>query len=485
MKKIHRKIFFWLVFGLFAVSTPLIILHSKGYRFDQKRGIFVYSGSITLKTIPSDVRIFIDNEERTAKSLDIINNSITLNGLKPGTYLVRVEAEGHQNWEKNIEVHSGLSTEFWSVVLSPKNQELVEITGENVFRFFSSPFGKNIAFVQKTDQGMTLFSADFENKEARSLFFAQNVSFSENELDNLEWNFKEDLTASPVLREGKPDCLIASATQAIEPVFLSDVSGISSPRKARWSPQGKDSIFFLAGNGMEKSQNLYQVNLGDKSVDLVVAGISAYDVSRNSIYYIQSNNVLFRSDLDGGNPTQVNSSRFSEEDAGTDARLVVYDDDRQFLISQNKELFLHNNGNDNLFTKIADDVQGAQFSDDGKKLLFWTANEISVAYLRRWEVQPYREENEIQNLIRVSSLIDNVFWFRDYEHVFFSQNKKIKLVELDQRDRRIGLDIFENNIDRFPATYDIGNGYYFFLMNSESGNKIFYFTLPEETGIFG
>jgi len=106
-------------------------------------------------------------------------------------------------------------------------------------------------------------------------------------------------------------------------------------------------------------------------------------------------------------------------------------------------------------------------------------------FLRKWEAQPFREENEIQNLIRLSSPIENVFWYSDYEHVFFSQNKKVKLIELDSRDRRIGQDIFENNLDGFPATYDMGNGYYFFVKNTDAGKKIQYFIFPDVTGFFG
>ncbi|MDI6777825.1 MAG: PEGA domain-containing protein [Patescibacteria group bacterium] len=485
MNKIYRKIFFWLVFVLFLVSTPLVIMHSKGYRFDQKRGIFVYSGSITLKTIPGDVKVFINNQEQASKSLDIINNSITLNGIKPGTYQIRVEAEGYQGWEKQIEVHSGLSTEFWSVVLVPRDPKMSAVESQNVFRFFPSPFGKKIAFVRKSEKEISLLATDFKKNEVREIFFANNISFSENKLENLEWNYKEDLVLSPVTRNLKSDYLVASATEAIDPVFVSDITKLSSIQKARWSPQEKDVIYFLARDEREGKGGLFWVNLNDNSVQLVVPEVKSYDISQNSIYFIQSNNILFKSDLDGGGVSQVNSSQFSESDAGKNARLIVYDDSRQFLISENGELFLHNDGIENIFRKISDGVQGAQFSDDGKKLLFWTANEISVAYLRKWEVQPFREENEIQNMIRVSSLIDNVFWFRDYEHIFFSQNKKIKLIELDSRDRRIGLDVYENNLESFPATYDIGNGYYYFLKDTKEGQKIFYFILPEKTGIFG
>lgn len=485
MKKIHRKILFWLIFFMFVVSAPLIVLHSKGYRFDQQRGIFVYSGSITLKTIPSSVKIFIDNQEQASKSLDIINNSITINGLKPGTYLVRVEADGYQSWEKIIEAHSGLSTEFWNVVLVPQEPKISGLASQKVFRFFPSPFGKKIAFVQNTDNAFSLFATDFKSNEVSGIFSSNEVSFPENKLDNLEWNFKEDLILAPIKRKTKPDYLIASASQAVDPVFLADISKLSSIRNARWSPREKDVVYFLANDATEGSNGLFRISLLEKSTELVVPEVSAYDISQNLIYFIQKNNILFKSELDGKNIAQVNGIPFSENESGVGSRLIVYDDNRQVFISNEDKLFLHNSGSENIYQKICDRTLGAQFSDDGKKLLFWSPNEISVAYLRKWEVQPYREENEIQNVVRVSSPVDNVFWFNDYEHVFFSQNKKIKLLELDPRDRKVNMDVFENNLDSFSATYDGRNGYYFFTSNSGDDTKIFYFALPEETGIFG
>jgi len=484
MQKIYRKIFFWGIFILFLISTPLVIMHSKGYRFDQKRGIFVYSGSVTLKTIPSSVRIFINNEEQPSRSLDIINNSITLNGLKPGTYKIRVTADGYLDWEKQVEVHSGLSSEFWNVVLMPQNPQLKGIESHKTARLFPSPFGKKIAYFEDLENNIFLWVTDFKENKTQLIFSKDNVSASRDRLENLEWNFKEDLMLIPVTRNNQKDYLIASASQDLSPIYLSEISRPGDIIKARWSPQEKNVIYFLARSNSENKSNLYRVSLDNNTLQLIIPGVIAYDLSQNSIYYIQENNILFKGNLEGGNITQINDNQFTDQPIGDGARLIAYDNERQALISQDGDLFVHNNGNESLSQKIASSVQGVQFSDDGKKLLFGTPNEIFVMFLRKWEVQPYRDENEIQNVIRISSPLENVFWFRDYEHILFSVDKKIKLIELDPRDRRICLDVFENNLDDFPAVYDTSNGYYFFLRDESGDKRIFYFTLPEKTGIF-
>ncbi len=484
MRKHLRRILFWLLVLLFLATAPVVILYSQGYRFDQKKMIFVHSGAITLKSLPSSVNIYLDGKPQSAKNLDIINSSVTVGGLRPGNYHIEASLDGYSSWGKNVEVHSGLSTEFWNVVLAPKNPEVKELESRNAVKFFLSPFGKKTAFAEDIENGIRLWVTDFKKNETRLIFSDKKTLISREKLDNLEWNFKEDLMLAPVLRDEKKDYLVVSSDGNIEPSYLSDMTKFKDIRKARWSPKEKNVVYFLAKNGSMES-SLYALNLDSQALDLIVPETSVYDLSQNSIYFLQKNNILFQSDLDGGSAAQVNDRPFADSAIGENARLIVYDEDRQILISENGELFIRNNGSDDLLQKIGDGILGAQFSDDGKKLLFWSSNEIKVMFLRKWEVQPYREENETQTVIRLSSPVDNVFWFRDYEHIFFSAKNETKLIELDSRDYRTILDIFENNLDEFPAAYDSENGYYYFLRDVNGEKKIFYFTLPEKTGFFG
>lgn len=486
MKKNFRRILFWLLFLIFLVTTPIVILFSQGYRFDQKKMIFVHSGAITLKSLPANVNISLNGKPQPAKNLDIINNSITVGGLRPGNYHIEASLNGYSHWGKNVDVHSGISTEFWNVVLVPQNLEIKKLESHNVERFFPSPFGKKIAYFENSEKGISLWVTDFKKNETSLIHFENDTFFSKEKLENLEWNFKEDLFLVPVVRAGKKDYLIVSSEGNLEPLFLSDIDGIAkleNIQKARWSPKEKNVLYFLAKDKDSQVNNLYNLNLDDKSLHLIVPEIIVSDFSQNSIYFLQRNNILFKSNLEGESIVQINNKPLLEDNLSNGARLIVYDKERQALISEKGDLFVRNSGIENLSRKIGSGIQGVQFSDDGKKLLFWSHNEISVMFLRKWEVQPYRDENEIQTIIRLSSPIENVFWFQDYEHIFFSVKNKIKLIELDPRDRRICLDVFENNLDEFPAAYDNRNGYYYFVKNTEADKKIFYFTLPEKTGI--
>ena len=485
MTKTYRRIIFWSFFFLFLITAPLAILYSQGYRFDQGRGIFVHSGSITVKPVPSGVNIFLDGKLQAGNSLDIINNSITLNGLRPGNYNLRVSADGYWDWEKNLEVHSGLSTEFWNIVLSPKEPSLVEISSAGLEKYFPSPFGKKIAYFRKNNGNLEISVTDIKTNETKLVFSGAGLEFSKDEYDNLEWNYKENFMVDPVVKDGQKDYVVMDTEGSFDPVFLSRLTNLFDFNRVRWSPQEKDSLYFLAKPEKNAKDNLYKYNLSSNKLDIVTEGIAAYDLSQKTIYFVENNNILYKSGLDGKNIVQVTFSPLAPVELTNQSRLIVYDDDRETVITQNGELYVRNNAATDTIEKLSDNVKSIQFSDDGKKLLFWNNNEISVLFLREWKVQPRRSENEVEQIIRFSSAIENVFWYRDYEHIFFTNQKKVKLVELDERDHRLSYDLIENNLDSFPSSYDSGNGVFYFVKENNGQKTLLYFNFPAKTGIFG
>src|SRR4030043_585511 len=419
MKKAYRKALFWICFVLFAVTTPLAVFYSQGYRFDAYKKIFVHSGSITVKSTPSGINVFIDGKQQKTGSLDIINNSITINGLRPGNYNLRLTAEGYNDWEKNIEVHSGVSTEFWNVFLVPQNADPQVLKTQSVERYFVSPSSDKLVYVAKRPKGSGIELYDLKKDENVQLFLDENTSFSDDELENAEWNNKEKLILNPVFRNEKKDFLILDANQNADPLFLSQIAPPYNPDKARWSPQKEKDVYFTSGLDEGNLKNLYLASLDLKNITLISEKIRAFDISSNHIYFLKENNILYKTDLVGSGEEQVTSSSFPIRDAGgSDCRMIVYDDDRQAIITGDENLVVHNNGKENFTEVVTEGAKGIQFSDDGKKLLFWGGNEISVMFLRDWDVQPRRKENEVQQIVRFSSPIANVFWYRDYEHVF-------------------------------------------------------------------
>ena len=483
----YRKLFFWIFVLLFLTTTPVAILYSQGYRFDQYKKIFIHSGSITVKSTPASASIYLNGKLQSSSAFNIINNSTTINGLRPGNYDLRVSADGYGTWEKNVDVHSGVSTEFWNIVLAPQKNTPKELSADGALRYFPSPFGKNIAYVKKNGENLEIWSIIRSSNASTLILSQKDFDFSSDVFENIEWNTKETLFIVPVEHGGKNDFVVLDSGKGQDPIFLSQITGLSEMDHVRWSPANQNEIYFVAKDDSGAQNNLYRMDLGAGKPEIILEGIKAYDLSKNSIYFLQQNNIVYKTDLDGKNEDQLVLAPIDLSDANEKTRLIAYDDNRQAIVSESGELYVHNNGETtgDTLKKIADGIKSVQFSNDGKKLLYWSDNEINVLYLRKWDVQPRREENEVQQIVRISSPVKNVFWYRDYEHIFFSTQNSVKIIELDSRDHRAADDIFKYNSENFLSSYDSANGIYYYVDEIEGTRKLFYLYIPAQTNFFG
>lgn len=488
MAVIYRKLFFWIFVVLFLTTTPVAILYSQGYRFDQYKKIFIHSGSITVKSTPSSANIYLNGKLQPSGALDIINNSITVNGLRPGNYDLKVTADGYGVWEKNVEVHSGVSTEFWNIFLAPENFSPTELSADGVERYFPSPFGKNVAFSRRNGSSLEIWSLAVKENAPNLIFSQEGLGLIDDPLENVEWNSKEQIFIVPVVGGGQKDFVLLDSEKTQEPIFLSQVSmSLSEIDHVRWSPDNQNKLYFTAKEKDKTDKNLYRIDLSTRQAVMVIDGIGAYDLSSNAIYYVRQNKIVYKANLDGKSEKQLSLSPINFLQNDDKMRLIAYDDERQALVSETGELYVHNKGetSGDTLRSISKDAKSVQFSNDGKKLLFWSDYEISVLYLRKWNVQPRREENEQQQIIRYSSPIKNVFWYRDYEHIFFSTQNAVKIIELDSRDHRAVDDIFKYNSENFSSSYDSANGIYYYTDDLNGTKKLFYLSIPEKTNFFG
>ena len=254
-------------------------------------------------------------------------------------------------------------------------------------------------------------------------------------------------------------------------------------KNVRWDPKDKTYLYFLEGN------SLFRANIQNKQdITLIAENVSSFDLSKTGIYYTQSpNELLFKANFDGtGNRVQI-TYNFPGDNILPTARLIVYDDLRIAFINTKNELFIYNRAElDTYFKKIGENINGIQFSNDGKKLLFWTDNEISTYFLRQWNTQPIRAEDETQNITRYSEKISNIQWFKDYEHVIFNVGNYVKIIELDARDHRNCMDILKADSISPILVYNNSLENLFFIDTTNGSNPtIKSIIFPEPTTLFG
>jgi len=230
-------------------------------------------------------------------------------------------------------------------------------------------------------------------------------------------------------------------------------------RWLRWSSKEKNAIFYMHKN------NLLKLDLSTSNKKVLVKNIFGYDFSGSYFYYLsKQNGIIYRKSVKGNNRTEQISTKTIKVAGGNEFKIIVYDKDRVAIISQNGELYLYNNDDgDRSLEKISTGVLGLHFSDDGKKMVYWNEKEIFVYFLRKWETQPVRRKGEIVDIARFLKNINNVEWFRDYEHIIFTVDNKIMMAEIDRRSHRNIYDIFNTGNPDTKVVYSGINDNLFFI----------------------
>jgi len=490
MEKFKRKIFFWLLVGLFFIAAPVVVMRARGYRFDFSRGVFVHSGTISLKNNPSNLDIYLSGKI-TDSNLNRINNSYNVTSLMPGSYFLEAKMEGFQTWSKQIDVHSGLASEFWNVLLVRNSYEDISYSTGGFEKFFISPKDQLTALAQAYAGGLKIKILNIKNKSIDNEFFFGQSQFSDmGGEENIEWSPNDDYISVPMKvsvekksREKEEKYRYAIIDFSGNSSFiLNDFLGEDDIRRVRWDPKEKNYLFFLSGS------TLYRANIQNTSdITEIAQDVSSYDLSRTAIYYAQKpNELVFKTAMDGQGEKIQLTSDFPVSLNTPNKKLIVYDDSRIAFLNSSGDFFIYNHGeHDNYFRQLGSGISGMQFSNDGKKIIYWNSNEIFAYYLRDWNVQPTRSENETESITRFSGQIHNVQWLKDYEHIIFSIGGQMKIIELDPRDRRNIMDLPKTNLDSPQIVYNNYLEYLFFTDQRGEVPDLYSIHFPEPVNILG
>ncbi|MEI7621034.1 MAG: PEGA domain-containing protein [Candidatus Moraniibacteriota bacterium] len=458
--EIPRKIFWWTLFVLFWLVSALILGYAFGYRFNRQRGVFIYGGSVSMKTTPQDADVYINNVHYSSKNLNRINGSYHIDGIAPGDYLLEVKSSGFRTWSKKISVHSGISTEFWNVVLTKNNYQKTSYNASGVSRFFISPRKNLTAVASQTGETFAVDIINAKDDTSENILTTQEYLFTDNSKENIEWAPQAHRVIIPAIRKNdqKKNYLIADVPKA-ELLNLQDLAHTDDLSHVRWDPKTKNALFYMSAG------NLFRLDLdAPTEIRQIANNIASYELASSGLYYFQlPEGIVYKTNIDGANQAVQITRSAPTNMADPDYQIIVYDDRRIVFLNPSHNLYIFNQGeNEDYFQQLSNNTLGSQFSDDGKKLLFWNEHEINVYFARKWDVQPMRSENEVLPITRYSDAINNVQWSRDYEHVIFATGKLVKFIETDQRDHRNLMDLFTLNSDAGQITNNNSDGLIYF-----------------------
>lgn len=428
------------------VFSSGVLLYVYGYRFSFERGIFIYSGSISIKPTPEDVTIFIDGVEVPPTKAGILNQSYLISGLLPGKHSVEVKASGYHSWNKDVIVQSGLSTEFWNVFLVEENigKSNQEESADTRQMYPAPKDPELIIFAQENQNGVKIVLADTQTGNQEQDVIAELPGYQllpTTAKENVEWSPAERYLLVPVVKDGQRDTAFINIKNE-EVKMVSEITGKTNLHHLRWNPEEKTHAFYREGG------SLLQTDLRDEELEFTSRfnDVLAYDLSQDYLFYLKTNGHIYRTALDATDETgatQVTKEALTVNPSDLYS-LIAYNQTRFTLQNETSgELWLYNRfGAEVFYQRILDNnAKGAQFSNDGKKLLYYTDTQAFVYYLRDWKVQPYRTRGDVQQILRLANTIQYPQWSFDYEHVLYVSEGRLKIIELDNREAQYIQDV--------------------------------------------
>lgn len=547
MTRFQRKIYTLTFVILFAITAPTLIFFAKGYRFDTIKKVFIHSGSVIIKSYPKKVDIYIDGKKAPNKKLNFINNYYIVNGLRPGKHTVECKKNGYTSWQKKIHTHSGLSVEFWNVFLMPiPNKTLRTYQPENISRFYLSPRNKNELVLYKKKDSEKIISLFNTKEQTEKTIYKTNDTYDDlipNKEENIEWSSNHKKIMIPASKNNSKDYIITSLKNLNEEsLSLYDIFEKISPNILQTTTTEKTSVHNktkkkIINDDKSLTKNIppsrtKNINESDKSPSpsakiyqarwifdsdakiillttnhqliitdilkptesiLIDNNVNGFDLAGDHIYYTKiSDNVIW--DIKSNQPERKKAiATINIKDKDNDfLKMIAYDEYRIALITSDKELYIFNQDKEKeriFFNKINNDTNGIQYSDDGKKMLYWTNSEIWVYMLRDWKVQPNRQEGEKIFITRFSSPLKNVQWLQTFENILFTNNNFVKLSELDNRDHINLINIFTSNAltEEYSYIYNKDNSTLYFLDSIKKNSpdlKLQSIVLIENNGFF-
>ena len=152
----RRLLSFFAVTLLLALSTVIVILVAKGYRFDDQTRSLQGTGIISVSSIPAGASIYLDGEFVSAT-----NN--TISNLTPKTYQLKVIKDGFSTWEKSVIV-AAEKVSLVTITLFPTAPDLRPLTFSGVKSPKISPDGQRLVYAVTAPAKAGLWMLDLSNQ---------------------------------------------------------------------------------------------------------------------------------------------------------------------------------------------------------------------------------------------------------------------------------------------------------------------------------
>ncbi|HNZ86237.1 MAG TPA: PEGA domain-containing protein [bacterium] len=424
-----RKILVYISVIIFIIASAFFIFLSFGYRYSFTKRKFEKTSVAYIKSYPRGADVFINKKKYKTKT------PIQINYLKPDVYNIGVVKDKYQKWSKQIYIKAEETVFLEDISLFYSDPE-ISILKDGYFQEISiSPNKEMILFYDNENKNINIFdikSNKFSTIEKNILAINYSLWSPDNQKLLLEANDKY-LISFPYLNKTVLD--------------LSQYLNFKVKSFA-WDKFNSNMLYIIDTSG-----NLYAFDVVNKKLEnKKLNNILAVKPEGDKLFYIQKQK------------DQTIFTYYKKNQQDAEFIIVPYSDNYEFLepyrdyfclLDKNSyRMYLMDPNQKDYIIKILYNVEDVSWDLYNRILLL--KNDLEI---RTYDVKTQEEKT----INRSSQKIDNVFWHRNNNHIFYESNNELKVIELDDRWGR----------NEFLITKDMTSLH---VLENRRGNILYYVT---------
>ncbi len=212
-----------------------------------------------------------------------------------------------------------------------------------------------------------------------------------------------------------------------------------------------------------KNDSLHKFDYDRLKSEKIIVNISGFSIIGDLVYYFK---------IDDNNLYSMNYSKLSTPkkiftmndnfDSDLPSKIIKSKKNTYLILSKSGNLYFVNENNK--ITFVNSFAKNVYFSNNDERIIYNNDHEIWIYYIYEKISQPSKKEHTNELITRYSGNINNVFLYKDEEHLFYQEGKIFKLIELDNRDKVNIFDILK--LESNDIFYSKDNSSIYYIKNS-------------------
>lgn len=404
---------------IFALATPVVILHTLGFRLTPLPFSPIPVGIAIVETVPEGALVSVDAKQ-FGQSPEIVPN------LSVGAHSLVINYPGYETWEKTIDIVGGLASEFRWIRLFA-SETLPARIASRVNSYAMSP-NRLLLSIISDDKVLSLTT--FKGEDVREQAVLSQVP------KRIAWSPD---SAYVLIEFSRAQYAVIDTYGSIRtPLPIIALQGAS---QVSWDLHLPGRLIAIRKDGMLMS---YSIRTG-VSLD-VIPHVRLFSQSSRRLYVVRT--AHFQYDVEeytlqgqfirgiGQNPAhEITSMRLSASDhiavEFKDSGLAIMDDS-------------------GTLRPLASSVHSVEWSPDGQILLVQSSpNELAIWSMN--EGLHHVPFEQLHLVVRLGREIRSPKWFAGSHHVIYQADDEIFISEIDTRDHPITYRVDSTNLGNANA----------------------------------